>query len=174
MPECPFCGHLDCPVTKGGSDITDEGYRIRQRECANCKTRFTTVEAPILLHTGEPAPFRPLAVNLRMKERELARKRQDCKYSKRGQARSAVVTVRTHFQYLAEPEYRPSFCRNGHDLRLEKAWREDSRGRSHCMECRRANARRYKARIRDQRKEQLSDNSRQTELGPSAFAQSGQ
>ncbi|OJV11974.1 MAG: transcriptional regulator NrdR [Alphaproteobacteria bacterium 33-17] len=60
--KCPFCGAKDTQVKDSRSTDDDTGIR-RRRECAKCKTRFSTIEKIIIKNiyvvkkNGESRPF---------------------------------------------------------------------------------------------------------------------
>ena len=58
-PPCPECGNTHCKVYRSGAD--DAGNHLRERRCADCDSRFCTVEAIIL-----EASFNELDVERKM------------------------------------------------------------------------------------------------------------
>jgi len=134
--ECPECGDLRTGVSKAGFD--QEGQRIRQRRCKNCRHVFTTVEAPISFVFNRLDVLRPDRARQHYKEFE-AKNKSYTSIPRRMPDR-LIVTARVMDGGLS------NVCRKGlHQLEGDNLYLR-SDGSRHCRKCGNANARAYRRR----------------------------
>jgi len=62
-PRCPDCDGMRSLVDRAAFD--EDEQRLRYRACRECGLRFTTIEVPVLLDDGSPAPFTWFAASVR-------------------------------------------------------------------------------------------------------------
>lgn len=96
-PECPNpdCGDTRTPVRTSGRDV--EERVLRERECENCGTIFTTIEQVVLFTGGdkssEPVPFTLVDVERRRRRRENWRRRTGWKGRSNNRLRKREVAI---------------------------------------------------------------------------------
>lgn len=71
--ECPECGSVRTRCRGGGR--SDGGYRLRRRQCDDCRLIFCTAEVVLLYDDGTPAPLTALDTEHRWYHRKEQRSR---------------------------------------------------------------------------------------------------
>lgn len=152
--ECPNCEEPTLTVV--GSDADENNIGIRRYQCAECRNKFTTLEAFFTDDEGDPDCFSQIALNQRLADREKYHRRVGVRKAMRplkstDQIRVTRSTGMVTISYKRNPRVRPIWpeCKRGHPFDEENTLINKTSGAQQCRRCRRINQRNWHERNRE-------------------------